>query len=309
MLSWVRTPAFLLLILSPLFAEIISGATPLFMIFNPLVVLLFVSFYGSGSLLIRELTHRWQKGWPTILMLGAAFALVEEGLMTKVFYNPSSGISPLVDYGRIFEVNVPFVLQLIPYHTIISIAVPIFLTSYIFADKKSGRWVGDGKIKFLWAVLILSAFLGSVLIFTYQAPPIPYLATALAAILLFLKARRLPTKIVGDAKSIPGGMILVILGGLFTTLLLGSAFLLPGFGLHPVATALFLIALMIIGIRTLVGWSNNKVWLERDQLSIVTGVILGLIVFNVLLIILGRVEMIFSIILTMALLFWVWKRK
>ncbi|MCG2769572.1 MAG: hypothetical protein L6435_14495 [Anaerolineae bacterium] len=37
-------------------------------------------------MLIRELRVRWGKGWPTVFVLGAAYGVLEEGLMVKSFF-------------------------------------------------------------------------------------------------------------------------------------------------------------------------------------------------------------------------------
>jgi probable HAF family extracellular repeat protein len=52
-------------------------------------LLVLTALYGSGSILIRELSLRWRKGWPSILALGAAYGIVEEGLMVKSFFDPN----------------------------------------------------------------------------------------------------------------------------------------------------------------------------------------------------------------------------
>jgi len=47
-----------------------------------------MSLYGSGALVIRELRVRWNKGIGTTLLLGSAYAMIEEGLMVASFFNP-----------------------------------------------------------------------------------------------------------------------------------------------------------------------------------------------------------------------------
>ena len=50
---------------------------------------LFICFYGSAAVLIREITRRLRRGWPTILLLALAFGVVEEGLLTQSLFNPN----------------------------------------------------------------------------------------------------------------------------------------------------------------------------------------------------------------------------
>jgi hypothetical protein len=45
--------------------------------------------YGGGALLIREVTRRAARGWGTVLVLGAAYGLVEAGIFDGSLFNPS----------------------------------------------------------------------------------------------------------------------------------------------------------------------------------------------------------------------------
>ena len=77
-----------LLVLSPIAAEYLSG----YQVFHPLVLLgylgIFIPLYGTVAVLIREVTRRTGRGWPTILLLGAAFGLIQAGLIDQSLFNP-----------------------------------------------------------------------------------------------------------------------------------------------------------------------------------------------------------------------------
>jgi hypothetical protein len=64
MMTWLRRigPALLLLVLAPLTAEFLLGD---FSVRRLPLLLLFLPQYGGGALLIRELTRRTGRGWPT----------------------------------------------------------------------------------------------------------------------------------------------------------------------------------------------------------------------------------------------------
>ena len=72
-------PAFALLLLSPVVAEFLLGD---FTVRQLGFVAFFLPLYGYGALLVRELTRRRGRGWPTMLLLALAYAFVEEGLTT-----------------------------------------------------------------------------------------------------------------------------------------------------------------------------------------------------------------------------------
>jgi len=84
-----RKPALILFFLSPAIAELLSGSAPPSEFFNPFGFLLIVSLYGSGCLIMRELMIRWRKSVCTLVLLGAAYGMIEEGLMVKSFFDPN----------------------------------------------------------------------------------------------------------------------------------------------------------------------------------------------------------------------------
>ena len=88
-------PALVLFFLAPVIGELLSGSSPPVEFFKPFSLLLLAALYGGGALLARELALRWGKRWPTILTLGLAYGVLEEGLMVKSFFDPA-----WMDLGR-----------------------------------------------------------------------------------------------------------------------------------------------------------------------------------------------------------------
>lgn len=77
--------AITLFFVAPFVAEYLLGDFPLSLL-SPLLVM--APFYGGGALLIREFARRAGRGWPTMLLLGAAYTLIEEGFSTQSLFNP-----------------------------------------------------------------------------------------------------------------------------------------------------------------------------------------------------------------------------
>ena len=99
-------PAVVLFFLAPAIAELLSGSVPPVEFFNPFGFVLLTTLYGSGAILARELTIRWHKGWFGLFALGAAYGIIEEGLMVKSFFDPNwVDIGILGSYGRWAGVN------------------------------------------------------------------------------------------------------------------------------------------------------------------------------------------------------------
>jgi len=53
--------------------------------FDPSTLLLLAALYGCGALLVREAWIRWGRGPYAPSLLGAAYGIVEEGLLVKSF--------------------------------------------------------------------------------------------------------------------------------------------------------------------------------------------------------------------------------
>jgi len=71
-------PVLILFLLAPTIGELLSGSAPPVEFFNPFGFVILVSLYGSGALIVRELKIRWKKGIGSILLLGAAYSILEE---------------------------------------------------------------------------------------------------------------------------------------------------------------------------------------------------------------------------------------
>ena len=74
-----------LFFLAPLVAEFLLGNLPITLL---AALVLLAPMYGGGALLIREVARRAGRGVPTMLLLGVAYGLLEEGVATQSLFNP-----------------------------------------------------------------------------------------------------------------------------------------------------------------------------------------------------------------------------
>src|SRR5690349_10616134 len=83
-------PALLTLFLLPgVTAEMLTGSTPVLVyLTNPFSLITNTLIYGSGAILIREVARRRGLGWTSILLMGAAYGVFEEGLVVNTWANP-----------------------------------------------------------------------------------------------------------------------------------------------------------------------------------------------------------------------------
>lgn len=126
-------PIISLLILTPGIPEYLSSSSPMnAIIFNPpqfiFQLLANLGLYGSGALLVHDARIRWKKGWASILLLGAAYGILEEGVALSTLFDPNAGpVGSLGVYGHWLGVNWVWAAGIVPFHAIFSISIPILL--------------------------------------------------------------------------------------------------------------------------------------------------------------------------------------
>jgi hypothetical protein len=188
----------LLFFVAPLVAEYLLGDLPLKLL-TALIVL--APAYGGGAVLIRETARRTGRGWPTMLMLGGAYTLIGEGLVSQSLFNP--------DYMQkhwhlLYPAYLPawgiggwWTLFMLNLHTFWSMGVSIALVEALFPGEAEAPWlgrVGD-------SVVALVFVLGSAACFGigfkqnhFVASHAQLLSTAVLSVLLMVCAFLIPAR-------------------------------------------------------------------------------------------------------------------
>ena len=186
-----RKPILFLFILSPAIGELLSGSSPPLAFFNPLAFCLLCALYGSGALLVRDYARRWKKGWYSILLLGAAYGIIEEGIMVRSFFSPTwKDLGVLGTYGRWLGVNWVWAEWLTIYHSIFSITIPILLVELTNPAVRSQVWLSQ-KQRWLFRSLFVLAVLLGFAAFPYDASATALVGCVVAVIGLTWLAKRI----------------------------------------------------------------------------------------------------------------------
>jgi hypothetical protein len=136
-------PSLTLLVVAPVFGEVLSTATAPLDILLPRNLALAVGMYGCGALLCREVAHRYRLGWPGLLLLGAAYGVYEEGLVDRFWYDPSYWDEVGVgDYSVVWHINVLIATHLTIFHTAVSIVASIVVVERLFPTQRTRSWIG-----------------------------------------------------------------------------------------------------------------------------------------------------------------------
>ncbi len=272
-------PALALFVIAPVFGELFSGSSPLNEFVNPITFLTLALLYGCGAILMRELVICWEKGWFSLLLLGMAYGIYEEGIMVQSFFDPGwMDLGNLAVYGRVAGVNWVWAEHLTLFHALISIAASVAFVEMLYPERRRERWVTTR----LWWRLNWAGFLGIYLIWemlTHYEPGWWRLAAWLAVFALIGLARLIPARIMPLVNRVvprPWRFWLTGFLGLF-----GQFYIVyQGADKHTFSypiTMLFLAVWYLLLLGLILRWSGNgAAWDDRHRIALVNGA-LGLL--------------------------------
>jgi hypothetical protein len=272
-----------LFLLAPMVAEMLTGSTPPLNFINPVSLLLEIPLYGAGAVLARELARRRGLGWGRLLLLGAAYGVLEEGLTIGSWFNPYwPDVAPLGTYSRLFETNWLWAVGLTTFHAIFSVTIPVILVETIYPRIADRPWLGGRGYAWVIVCLVLASLVtlgllgvllpASIPHTTYTHPPLMWFgALAVAVTFVWLGLRR------PRASDAPPGVSPKRAPRFWTLRIL--AFFCPplyfilGSKLLPIAAAevaLFLVVCALV-IWRVVTWSRRAGWEARHRLALAAG--------------------------------------
>lgn len=281
-----RKAAFTLVLLAPLIAELALGSTPMRMAW---LLPLFVPIYGAGILLVRELVHRAGRGWLSIVVLGVAYEIIEDGIGLQALTSPN--IYGAAEWGaRVLGINAPYWEAQAIYHVVFSAVIPIVITDLIFPSHRHTPYLKRGGLVLTAVVAVAGVGLLRISVPPtvdpgYMAPVWATVSSIVLMIILGVVALRLlpPRK---DVPGLPGRVPtrwqLIIIGLVGTIVILGLVFPVagakqPGFTqglwvLVPMGIALALAILTIVQIRW---WTRRAGWTDLHVLALAGGALVG----------------------------------
>ncbi len=286
---WRRVaPAVLLLVIAPLVAEFLLGD---FNIRQIAFVLVFIPQYGGGALLVREVTRRSGRGWPTMLLLALAYALVEEGFTTQTLFNPDYAGQHLLAYGFIpaLGTSFNFVVFLLTLHVVWSIGSSVALAEGLAGARWREPWLrlpgllGTAAL-FLFGCAFTTVF--TFRMFHFVASVGQFLAVGVATVLVIVAAfvgfrpgtdaagASRPGRAAATNRRAPSHWAVLI-----TALLLSSAFQLwfgygPRHGIDAGVSLAGLLDLDAAAVTLFAGWASRAGWGPVHMLAAATGALL-----------------------------------
>jgi hypothetical protein len=143
-------PVLGLAVLTPVCAEYLAAydesTGDVLVLLGSLVI--FVPLYGCPALLIREVARRRELGWPGILLLGAAFGLVEAGLVDQSMFSENYRDISYWDeisaptYVEPIGLSIFLAVTFVGGHAVNTIGAPIALVEGIAGRRGQEPWLG-----------------------------------------------------------------------------------------------------------------------------------------------------------------------
>lgn len=267
-------PVLLLLLTAPLVAEFLLGDVTLASL--PALVF-FIPLYGGGAVLIREVVRRRGGGWPAIVVLAAAFGVVEEGLATQSLFNPDYAHQHLLSSGYIpaLGIAIPWTVHVLSLHVIWSICTPIALIECMFPDRRTKPWLGTPGLIIIAVVYVLgvvAAFVVTWASYRYVAPADRLIAAGLVAAILIIvgilvaRVRGSSQPPVEGSRPAPSAWLVGVLAAAAASVLVLAPQIPTALG--SALTSLVIEAAAVITISV---WSHRPDWGDRQILVLATG--------------------------------------
>jgi hypothetical protein len=187
-----------LLLVTPLVAEYLLGDLPPKLL--PALIVL-APAYGGAAVLIRETARRTGRGWPMMLILGAAYTVIGEGLVTQSLFNHDylKMNMHLLDHAYIPAMGIGawWTLFMFNLHTFWSMGVSIALVEALFPAEAETPWLGRVGTSVIAVAFVLGTAANFGIGFKqnqFVASKVQLLCAAVASILLMASAFLIPAR-------------------------------------------------------------------------------------------------------------------
>jgi hypothetical protein len=266
-------PALVLLGLSPVIGEFLLGNLP---ISTFPAVLFMIPMYGCGALLIREFARRTGRGWPTIMLLGLAYGVIEEGLADLSLFNPHFQGLDLLSYGHAAGLGWPWTLYVLALHTGWSICVPIALTEALFRSREPWlRTFGFSVTAVVYVLGCVAVHFAIRAVDSFEITLAQAIGSAVAVLAIIAVAVMVPARretVPGRATA--GPWLVGAATFLLTTVGLGVWALAPDLHLPAWVTITVQVLCYLAALSAIWLWSASPDWSSVHVTAVATGALL-----------------------------------
>ncbi len=283
---WSRAlPGLTLIVLAPLVAEVLPGATRMSSI---IVFPLEMVIWGGGAAIARDVVRRLGLSWASLLLLALALSVAEECLIQQTSFASLVVQIRGVEYARAFGVNYVYFAWALIYESLFVVIVPVALAELLFPARRHEPWLSKwayAAIGLLAVPASFAAWYGWNVIARPQAfhmPPYyapPHLIALGALLVIGLVALALgPGRRRGAWKPLtpPNPLIAGLSAAVVAALLFGVEAL--AFGIAPDLPPILAITLaLLVAAACLVvpRWAASPAWSRTHVAAVVAGSIVA----------------------------------
>jgi len=281
---WWASPVLALLLMSPIVGEVLSGSSPPLEFINPISLFFLPGLYGCGALLVREAMVRWGKGWPSLLALGLAYGVLEEGVMVKSWISPEwMDLGDMAWYGRWGGMNWVWAEMLTLFHAVISIYIAILLVHLLFPERRHEPWLDRKSMRWVSAWFVAVVAIGSVGFPPFPPPGAQWVFVVMLTAFLVVLAWRLPARLPFPARrEVASPSAFAALGAAWSWGLFLGFWSSPSTGLHAaVVMAIMAVHSSVIGLLLVWMSGGGSAWGDRHRLAFAAGVLSFLLFLDV----------------------------
>lgn len=266
-------PAIGLFLLAPFVGEFLLGNLTLGELGLGVIL---APMYGAGALLIREVTRRTGRGWPTMVLLAIAYALMEEGPIDQLLWNDSYAGHDML-HGDSFipaiGMSVELTVAIVALHAVWSICVPIALIETLTPDRRTTPWLTTRGLVITAIVYVA----GGILVFFGNYSEEHFIANPwqLGSVVLVIAALVvLAFRIKPSARAVPGRAPEPwVVGGLAllgTSVYWGPSTLITAGWYEWINVATFCVV-ALAGVVLIRRWSRQEGWDQRHVFALAAG--------------------------------------
>jgi hypothetical protein len=282
-------PAFTLVVLAPLIAEFLPGATRTSSLF---VFPLEMAIWGGGALLIRAAVRHFELGWLNMFLMACALSIAEEFVIQQTSLAPMIiQIVPGAPFGRAFGVNYEYFLWALFYEAVLVVMVPVMVTELIFPARRADTWLGPVGAIIMGSVFVLACipawYLWTQLVrevvlkLPHYSPPMGGVAAGVLAIALLVWLAIGPARAAVSGKRAPLAPASPWLLGIGAAIaaVIWQALVVLAFGFRPAFPVWVAMvvgsATAIVGLYLLPRFAAHPAWNDSHRMGIALGAILG----------------------------------
>jgi hypothetical protein len=280
-----NSPAVALFLLSPVLGELVSAFLSPLEFLHPLRLAITLVPYGCSAVAAREIVLRQRKGFASLVLLGLAFGLLFEGIVTRVLFNPNwGGLGPLARYGRAYGFSWVLAVGIVHFQALISIVCPILTAEALFPTRRNESWVRTPTLVLCCCALpVWTLTMG---LFVPFFPQLPHALALIGVVIgLLALAQCIPAEpLAVRALRVPPPRVFGIIGAIGMTLIMVGTFVVPSWDSRPSAAFMFfiLLTILVLELCALLWLSNGGTWDDRHRLALVIGLLTFFLAFGIL---------------------------